>query len=336
VSPGKVSPHHQQGSKKPWAAPPAPLARADPPEYGDPPGRSVGWMAPSPMSFGASTPSLTKTTSPQCTLSSLSPSHPSLNRGGANLAEHRAATVLQCWKRRLWLRRWFDQQATLKQKRLRLQALCHGASAYASLVWGNRRPPPTPTDKPSDPKVSNHPFRKHGQPLPPRKRGRRHKRPHRRPGRRHRPRAPNSGGRPSCMPLVFWATQTMAASSLLGGGEPKLTSYISPTSAASNIQQAYRLYLIRRTGRILPHLSGAYKSRPDSTVATEEWATKLNASYRSTLASIYQRWAHLPFTALVSYLSELQSLHVTKWPPLSSDYDTLWRECNVRTVLLSR
>jgi hypothetical protein len=57
VLPGKVSPHHQQGSKTPWAAPPAPLARADPPEYGDPPGRSVGLMAPSPMPFGASTPS---------------------------------------------------------------------------------------------------------------------------------------------------------------------------------------------------------------------------------------------------------------------------------------
>jgi hypothetical protein len=57
VSPGKVSPHHQQGSKTPWAAPPAPLARADPPKYGDPPGRSVGLMAPSPMPFEASMPS---------------------------------------------------------------------------------------------------------------------------------------------------------------------------------------------------------------------------------------------------------------------------------------
>ena len=239
VSPGKVSPHHLQGSTKPWAAPPAPLARADPPEYGNPPGRSVGLMAPSPMSFGASTPSysphssvsfrsmggeytptawhtlpsdevtqsrrltssavstrqldppsqplhcmggsmglmapsprnhqvkrpstgmarpppparLTKTTSPQRTLSSSSPSHPSLNRGGASLAKHRAATILQCWKRRIWLCCWFDQQATLKQKRLRLQALCRGTSAYASSVWGCRRPPPTLTEKTSDPKV---------------------------------------------------------------------------------------------------------------------------------------------------------------------------------------
>jgi hypothetical protein len=192
--PGKVSPHHQQGSTTPWAAPPAPLARADPPKYGDPPGRSVGLMATSPMLFGASMPSysphssmsfrsmggeytpmawptppsdevtqsscltslaqstrqlalglmapsplhhqvkslstgvarpppparLTKTTSPQRMLSSSSPSQLSLNRGGASLAEHCAATVLQCWKRHLWLHRWFNQQAKLKEKRLRL------------------------------------------------------------------------------------------------------------------------------------------------------------------------------------------------------------------------
>ena len=52
-----------------------------------------------------------------------------------------AATTLQCWKRRIWLRRWFNQQATLKQKRLRLLALCRGASAYASSVLSL---PPTP------------------------------------------------------------------------------------------------------------------------------------------------------------------------------------------------
>ena len=138
------------------------------------------------------------------------------------------------------------------------------------------------------------------------------------------------------MPLIFWATQTMAASTLLGVGEPKLTSYISPTSAATSIQQAYRLYLIRHTRRIIPCLRGPYTSWPGSTVATEEWAANLNASYCSTLASMYRRWAYLPFTALVSYLSELQSLHVTKWPPLPSDYDTLWREYDVRTVLLSQ
>ena len=56
VSPGNI-PYHQHGSTKPWAAPPAPLARVNPPQYGDPSGRSsVGLMAPSPMSFVASMP----------------------------------------------------------------------------------------------------------------------------------------------------------------------------------------------------------------------------------------------------------------------------------------
>jgi hypothetical protein len=140
------------------------------------------------------------------------------------------------------------------------------------------------------------------------------------------------------MPLCFWATQTVVAASglFVGATRSKFTLYLPPHSAATSIQQAYGLYLIRRTRHIIPCLRGPYTSRPGSTVATEEWAANLNASYRSTLASMYQRWAHLPFTALVSYLSELQSLHVTKWPPLSSDSDTLWREYDVRTVLLSR
>jgi len=103
-------------------------------------------------------------------------------------------------------------EALLKQKHLCLQTLCRGASTYASSVRGNLRPPPTPTKKSSDPKVLNHPFRTRGQPLPPRKMRHRHKRPHRRPGRRHWPRAPDSGGGPSCMPLVFWATQTRGSS----------------------------------------------------------------------------------------------------------------------------
>jgi hypothetical protein len=217
-------------------------------------------MAPSPATTGAAMPS---PSSACCSLPAwYSPSPPIILGEGASLAEHRAAAVLQCWKRHIWLCCWFDQQGLLKQKRLHLQALCCGASTYASSVRGNRRPPPTPTKKSSNPKVLNHPFRSRGQPLPPWKMRRQHKRPRCCPGCRHRPRAPNteSGGGPSCMPLVFWAMQTIAASSLLGGGEPKLASYISPTSAASSIQQAYRLYLIRRARRILPQLSGASKS----------------------------------------------------------------------------
>ena len=137
------------------------------------------------------------------------------------------------------------------------------------------------------------------------------------------------------MPLIFWATQTMAASNLLGFGETTLTIYISPTPAASKIQHAYRRHLVRRNRLILPCLRGKYKSRPGSTVATAAWAAKMNAAYRSSLASMYQQWDHLPFAALVSYLSDLRGMHLTAWPPMSSDRDTMWREYEVRTVLLS-
>ena len=293
ASTDKVSPHHQPGSTKPRAAPPAPrMARADPPAFGDPPGRTDGLMAPSPMSFGASTPSYsphtssaivtstrgeytptTRSTPPSdeathssrpkssarssCRLnlavktstsrSSSSPSPPLLKRGGASLAEHRAATVLQCWKRRLWLRRWFDQQARSKERRLRLQALCRGASTYARSVGANRRPPPTPTIKPSDPTESLHPFRTRGQPLPPRKRARRPTRKRRRPGRRHRPRAPDTegGGLRLCMPLCFWATQTAVAAAYLpsGSGRSEFSPYLPPHKAATAIQHIYRSYL---------------------------------------------------------------------------------------------
>ena len=67
---------------------------------------------------------LMKTASPQQKQSLCSPFPAIPRRGGTSLAEHRAATVLQCWKRCFWLRHWFDQQALLKQKRLRLHALC--------------------------------------------------------------------------------------------------------------------------------------------------------------------------------------------------------------------
>jgi hypothetical protein len=81
-----------------------------------------------------------------------------------------AATTIQCWKRRIWLDCWFTQQALQHQKRLRLQLLCPGASAYAVSVWGDCQPPPTPTNKTSDPKILHHPFRDRGLPLPRRRR----------------------------------------------------------------------------------------------------------------------------------------------------------------------
>jgi len=292
-------PHHQMGGRSPGLMAPSPattgaampspsLARRSPSARSTPShptrtmgGSSKGSMAPSSASSRTAPPS-PSSASPSSP-ARFSPS-PSIILGeGASLAEHRAATVLQCWKRRIWLRRWFDQQALLKQKRLCLQALCRGASTYASSVRGNRRPPPTPTKKSSDPKVLNQPFRSRGQPLPPRKMRRRHKRPRRRPGRRHRPRAPNtdSGGGPSCMPMVFWAAQTIAASTLLGVGATTLTIYISPTSAASKIQQAYRFYRIRCNRLLLPGLQGPYKARIGSIFANADWASKRNTYYWS-------------------------------------------------------
>ena len=138
------------------------------------------------------------------------------------------------------------------------------------------------------------------------------------------------------MPLIFWAAQTMAASNLLGVGETTLKLYISPTSAASKIRYAYRHYLIRRNRILLPCLRGPYKSRIGCTVATDEWAADMNASYRSQLARMHQSWAAFPLADLVSYLSVLRCLDVTVWPTMSSDYDTMWWEYNVQTVLLSR
>ena len=137
------------------------------------------------------------------------------------------------------------------------------------------------------------------------------------------------------MPLIFWAAQTMAASNILGVGETTLTIYISPTSAASKIQQAYRFYLIRRNRLLLPCLQGPYKSRIGSVFATDDWAAKMNTSYRSRLASMHRSWAALPLADLISYLSGLRRLDVTVWPPMSSDRDTMWWEYNVRTVLMS-
>ena len=312
--------HHTGGSLGPMAPTPAITPQVS---------------SPSPSKARPPTPARsTQTASPQQTQSSSSPSPATLQRGGASLAEHRAATVLQCWKRRIWLRRWFNQQALLKQKRLRLQALCRGASTYASSVRGNRRPPPSPTDKSSDPKVLNHPFRTRGQPLPPRKMRRRHKRPRRRPGRRHRPRAPNSGGGPMCMPMVFWAAQTMAAYGLLGVREPNITSYISPNSAASTIQYAYRQRIIRRNCLLLPCLRGPYTSKPGNRFRTDKWAATTNTHYRSRLASMHRSWATLPLADLVSYLSVLRGLDQSLWPPYSVDWDTFHRESNARHMVL--
>jgi hypothetical protein len=211
-------------------------------------------MAPSSATPGATMPS-PRSAHPSSPARS-TPSPPTTTERGATAAEHHAATTLQCWKRRIWLSCWFAQQAGQRQRHLRLRSLCRGASAYTVLVRGNRQPTPTPTNKTSNLKVLRHRFRDHGLPLPQRRQARRNNRPCRCSGRRHRPHAPDSGGGSSCMPLIFWATQTMAASDLLGVGDGSMsTSYISPTSAASRIQLAYRSYVRRVSRHNIPTVS---------------------------------------------------------------------------------
>jgi hypothetical protein len=125
------------------AATPSPsLARPSTPAWSYPSythqtmgGIPEGSMAPSSATTEAATPS------PSLACSSLpawsTPSPPTTTGGGATAAEHRATMTLQCWKRRIWLSRWFAQQAEQRQRCLRLCSLCHGASAYAVSVWGN-------------------------------------------------------------------------------------------------------------------------------------------------------------------------------------------------------
>jgi hypothetical protein len=164
-------------------------------------GSPEGSMAPSPVTTEVAMPlpSLAHPSLPGWS----TPSPPTTTGGGATAAKHRAAITLQCWKRRIWLSCWFSQQAEQCQRRLCLCSLCHCASAYALLVWGNCQPPPTPTNKTSDPKVLRHPIQDRGLLLPQRRRAHQNNCPCCCPGRRHWPRAPDSGGGLLCMPLIF-------------------------------------------------------------------------------------------------------------------------------------
>jgi hypothetical protein len=196
-----------------------------------------------------------------------------------------AVTTIQCWKRLIWLDRWFAQQALQRQKRLHLQLLCCGASAYAVSVRGDCRPPPTPTDKTSDPKVLRHPFRDHGLPLPRRRRARRNNCPRCRPGRRHWPRAPDSGGGPLCMPLCFLAAQSAVAASELcvGTGRSLFSPYLPPHTAATAIQLVYRSYVDKVIKEYLPPHTAAtaiqrmYRYYVDKVIT--EWLQLSSAGY---------------------------------------------------------
>ena len=126
----------------------------------------------------------------------------------------------------------------------------------------------------------------------------------------------------------------MAASNLLGVGETTLTIYISPTSAASKIQQAYRFYLIWRNRLLLPCLQGPYKSWIGSVFANDNWAAKVNTSYRSCLASLHRSWAALLLADLVLYLSILRGLDQSLWPPYSDDRTAIDRESHARHMVL--
>jgi hypothetical protein len=108
-----------------------------------------------------------------------------------------------------------------------------------------------PTNKPSNPKVLHHPFRTRGQPLPPRKRARQHKRPHCCPGQRHQPHAPDSedsGGGPQCIPLCFWAAQTSVAALDLGVGigRSAFETYLPPHTAATAIKCTYCSHVVNK------------------------------------------------------------------------------------------
>jgi hypothetical protein len=104
-------------------------------------GSQTGLMVPLPAILGEKLPSasLAPPSGPARFMTtpkglSFAPSPPNTPGGEATAAEHHAAMTLQCWKRRIWLRCWFAQQAEQRQRRLRLCSLCCGASAYAVSV----------------------------------------------------------------------------------------------------------------------------------------------------------------------------------------------------------
>ena len=136
-----------------------------------------------------------------------------------------------------------------------------------------------------------------------------------------------------CMPMVFWAAQTMAAYGLLGVREPNITSYISPNSAASTIQYAYRQRIIRRNCLLLPCLRGPYTSKPGNRFRTNKWAATENTHYRYRLATMYRRWADIPLADLIGYLSVLRGLDMSSWPPVSKESVPYSREYSAQDVI---
>ena len=194
-----------------------------------------------------------------------------------------AVLVLQHCIRSLLIRKQYERRSHTKQ--LLRQTFKHTQKVKAKQTQsnrgGNRRPPPIPFEtfigsNDSDRKFLQHPFRHRGMQPPKRKKTRRGKRktPRCRTGRRHTPNAPDPtldrGGvpwcisdtteesikftdfdtestEPSCMPLVYWSTQTTAAINLLRPEQPTTTVYLpyvsTANAAATIIQHAYTKYI---------------------------------------------------------------------------------------------
>ncbi len=109
------------------------------------------------------------------------------------------------------------------------------------LVRGNRRPPPTPTNTSSDPKLLHHPFWVRGLALPWQKQTRHKTCCRQHTGWRIWPHAPEDGGGLLCIPLCFWAAQfAVGASELcIGTRRSQFSPYLPPNKAAAAIQCVY-------------------------------------------------------------------------------------------------
>ena len=200
-----------------------------------------------------------------------------------------AVLVLQHCIRSLLLRKQYKRRSHTKQLLRQTSKYSQQVKAKQtqSQRGGNRRPPPIPFEtsigsNDSDRKFLQHPFRHRGMQPPKRKKTRRGKRktPRCRTGRRHTPNAPDPtldrGGvpwcisdtteesikftdfdtestEPSCMPLVYWSTQTTAAINLLRPEQPTTTVYLpyvsTANAAATIIQHAYTKYI----NHVMPH-----------------------------------------------------------------------------------
>ena len=88
-----------------------------------------------------------------------------------------------------------------------------------------------------------------------------------------------------CMPMVFWAAQTMAAYGLLGVREPKFMSYISPTSAATTVQLAYHSYVKQVVRQHCVAVSGANATAIAQQTSMDDLIALVNANRKAVDAN---------------------------------------------------